>query len=128
GSKSAGSIDPLAGPAYDLADTIAAYRARVPASKIILRMPWDGRAWSTVSDGVNAATQTGTKFGASASVLYDTAVEYAATYGRRWDSREQTPWIAYRRQNCTSTYGCVTSWRRIYYHDPPSARLRSDPV
>ena len=50
----AGSIAPLSGPAYDLEDTINAYAARVSPSKLILGMPWYGRAWSTVSDQVNA--------------------------------------------------------------------------
>ena len=28
--------------------------------------------------------------------------------------------VAYRRQNCTATYGCVTSWRQVYYDDAAS--------
>ena len=58
GAAYAGSIDPLSGPAYDLQDTVNAYAARVPPSKLILGVPWYGRAWSTVSDQVNAKTQT----------------------------------------------------------------------
>ena len=124
----AGSIDPLSGPAYDLQDTVNAFAARVAPSKLILGVPWYGRAWSTVSDKVNARTQTGLKFGASNSVLYDTAVDYAAQYGKRWDSREQSPWIAYQRQNCSTTYGCVTTWRQVYYDDPDSLKLRYDMI
>ncbi len=124
----AGSIDPLSGPAYDLQDTVNAYAARVAPSKLILGVPWYGRAWSTVSDRVNAKTQTGLKFGASNSVLYDTAAAYAKQYGRRWDSREQSPWIAYQRQNCSTTYGCVTTWRQVYYDDPESLKRRYDMI
>ena len=47
-----------------------------------------------------------------------------AQYGRRWDPVEQSPYVAYRRQNCTSTYGCVTSWRQVYYDDGASTGLR----
>ena len=65
GAGYAGSIDPLSGPAYDLQDTVNAYAARVAPSKLILGVPWYGRAWSTVSDQVNARTQTGTKYGSS---------------------------------------------------------------
>ncbi|HET9520819.1 MAG TPA: glycosyl hydrolase family 18 protein, partial [Candidatus Limnocylindrales bacterium] len=125
-SPSAGSIDPLAGPAYDLADTVNAFTSRVAPSKVILGLPWYGRAWSTVSDAVNAKTQSGTKYGASAAVNYSTAVDYAAKYGRHWDSRELSSWIAFRRENCTTTYGCVTSWRQIYYDDPIAMKLRFD--
>ena len=47
GSSSAGSIDPLSGPRYDLTDTVRAYTARVKPSRVILGLPWYGRAWST---------------------------------------------------------------------------------
>jgi spore germination protein YaaH len=123
-----GSIDPLAGPAYDLQDTLNAYAARVAPSKLILGLPWYGRAWSTVSDQVNALNQSGTQYGSSNTVVYDTAADYAVQHGRRWDSRELTPWVAYLRENCTTTYGCVTSWRQIYYDDPTSLKLRYDMV
>ncbi|HSL34420.1 MAG TPA: glycosyl hydrolase family 18 protein, partial [Candidatus Limnocylindrales bacterium] len=128
GANYAGSISPFSGPAYDLQDTVSAYAARVPASKLILGLPWYGRAWSTVSDQVNAKNQSGTKFGASNSVLFDTALDYAKQYGRRWDSREQGPWVAYQRQNCSTTYGCVTSWRQIYYDDAVSLKIRYDMI
>jgi spore germination protein YaaH len=126
GATYAGSIDPLAGPGYDLRDTVNAYAARVAPSKLILGVPWYGRAWSTVSDQVNARTQSGTKFGSSNSVLYDTAADYAKQHGRRWDGREHSPWVAYRRQNCSTVYGCVMSWRQIYYDDAQSLKLRYD--
>jgi spore germination protein YaaH/flagellar hook assembly protein FlgD len=123
-ATSAGSIDPASGPVYDLADTVRAYTARVAPSRVILGLPWYGRAWSTVSDAVNATNQSGTKFGASTSVNYESVVALVTQYGRRWDSREQTPWVAYQRQNCTTTYGCVTSWRQVYYDDAASLTLR----
>ncbi len=54
GSAVAGSIDPLAGPTYDLTDTIDAYLARTSAGKIILGVPYYGRAWSTSGSGLHA--------------------------------------------------------------------------
>ena len=127
-SSYVGSIDPLSGPAYDLADTLRSYTARVSPSKVILGLPWYGRAWSTATDVVNAASQSGAKYGYSTAVNYENIVALVAQYGRRWDSREQTPWFAYQKQNCTTTYGCVTSWRQVYYDDYASMRLRYDLV
>jgi spore germination protein YaaH len=123
-----GSIAPLAGTVYDVTDTMKAYAARVPASKLILGVPYYGRAWSTETDAVRSTNISGTKNGASNAVIYTTAIEYAATYGRRWDDVEKGPWIVYRRENCTPTYGCVKPWRQIYYDDAQSLRLKYDLV
>lgn len=124
GSATAGSIDPLSGPKYDLTDTVRAYTSRVSPSRVILGLPWYGRAWSTTSSAVRAPSQSGTKYGASATANYETIVDLVAQYGRRWDPGEQSPYVAYQRQNCTSTYGCVTSWREVYYEDATSLKLR----
>ncbi|HEU0244135.1 MAG TPA: glycoside hydrolase family 18 protein, partial [Candidatus Limnocylindrales bacterium] len=67
-SSTAGSVDPLSGPSYDLADTVRAYKARVPGSRIILGVPWYGRAWSTASDKPRSRTISGLKYGYSTPV------------------------------------------------------------
>ena len=36
-----------------------------------------------------------------------------------------SPGSAYKRQNCTATYGCVTSWRQVYYRRRPVAQARA---
>jgi spore germination protein YaaH/flagellar hook assembly protein FlgD len=123
-SSTAGSVDPLSGPSVDLADTVRAYKARVPGSRLILGIPWYGRAWSTATDKPRSATTSGPKYGYSAPVPYGNVLRFAAKYGRRWDSVEQSPYVVYRRENCTSAYGCVTSWRQIWYDDAVSLARR----
>src|SRR5439155_23169763 len=126
GANPVGSIAPLTGAGYDITDTVRAYVARVPASKVILGVPYYGRAWSTTSSALHSTNQSGAKYGGSTTILYSTAVDYAAQYGRQWDAIEQSPWLAYRRENCTATYGCVTSWRETYYDDRPSLAAKYD--
>jgi spore germination protein YaaH len=127
-ATTAGSISPLTGPRYDLTDTVKAYTAKISPSKVILGVPYYGRAWSTGTDSLNASTLSGAKYGYSAAPTYGQAMDLVAQHGRRWDSVEQTPWTAYPKQTCTSTYGCVTSWRQLYYDDATSLRLRYDLV
>jgi spore germination protein YaaH/flagellar hook assembly protein FlgD len=128
GSNPVGSISPAGGSAYDLVDTIKAYTAKVAASKLILGVPYYGRAWSTDTDQLHAKNISGTKYGSSVTALYTTAIELAAQHGRKWDSVEKAAWTAYRRETCTATYGCVTSWRQLYYDDATSLKAKYDLV
>ena len=69
-------------------------------------------------------SQSGAKYGYSTAVNYETLVDLVEQHGRRWDAAEQSPYVVYRRENCTSTFGCVTSWRQVYYDDAASMKLR----
>jgi spore germination protein YaaH len=128
GTAYAGSHAPLTGPIYDLTDTVKAFSAKVSPSKLILGVPYYGRAWSTSSNALHAKNISGTKYGGSAEPSYAQAIDIATANGRRWDSVEQAPWTAYRKQTCTSQYGCVTSWRELYYDDAQSLKLKYDLV
>ncbi len=128
GSSPVGSIAPIGGAAYDITDTIKAYTARVPASKLILGVPYYGRAWSTDSDKIHAKNISGTKYGSSTAVIYDNGIGVLQEHGRRRDNVEGVAWTAYRRENCSSTYGCVTSWRQLYMDDAYALRVKYDLV
>ena len=128
GSSPVGSIAPVGGAAYDITDTVKAYTARVPASKLILGVPYYGRAWSTDSDKLNAKNTSGTKYGSSTTVIYDSGIVVLQKHGKRRDNVEDVAWTAYRRENCSSTYGCVTSWRQLYMDDAYALRVKYDLV
>jgi spore germination protein YaaH/flagellar hook assembly protein FlgD len=127
-SSPVGSVAPLDRAGYGIADTIAAYVRRVPASRLILGVPYYGRAWSTATSLLNASNTSGIKFGASTTVNYATAADYLAQYGRKYDPLEQVAWTAYRRRNCTATYGCVMSWRQLYVDDAAALNAKYDLV
>ncbi|HEX3428863.1 MAG TPA: glycosyl hydrolase family 18 protein [Candidatus Limnocylindrales bacterium] len=127
-SSPVGSVAPLDRTGYGIADTIAAYLARVPASKLILGVPYYGRAWSTPTNLLNASNRSGARFGDSTTVGYATAAEYLAKFGRRYDPVEQVAWTAYPRTNCTARYGCVTTWRQIYVDDAAAVKAKYDLV
>jgi spore germination protein YaaH/flagellar hook assembly protein FlgD len=112
-----GSVAPLSRVGYDIRETVAAYTARVPASKVILGVPYYGRAWSTDSALLNANNISGVKYGASNPVIYTSALPLFADHGKNYDTKEQVAWTAYRRENCTATYGCVNPWRELYVDD-----------
>ncbi|HYH91679.1 MAG TPA: FlgD immunoglobulin-like domain containing protein, partial [Candidatus Saccharimonadales bacterium] len=124
----AGSIAPMRSSMYDITDTIAAYKARVPASKLILGVPYYGRAWSTLTDDLHAKNVSGTKYGSSATANYDVARQFAADHGRHYDTAEAVAWTAYKRQTCTKTYGCVTAYRQLYYDDAAALKKKYDLV
>ena len=125
-SGTAGSVSPIGGPSFDLGDTLASYVTRVPASKLILGVPYYGRAWSTSSSALNATTVSAAKYGASVAVLYETALQFATDNGRQYDSVEGAAWTTYQRQNCSATYGCVTATRELYFDDAESLASKYD--
>ena len=125
-SGTAGSVSPVGGPTFDLTDTLAAYVVRIPASKVILGVPYYGRAWSTSSSALNASTVPAAKYGASVAVLYETALDFSAQYGRQYDPVEGVAWTTYQRENCSTTYGCVTAIRELYYDDAQTLAAKYD--
>ena len=105
----------MGGPAYDITDTVLAYKARVPASKLILGVPYYGRAWSTNSDLIHATNTSGTKYGASATVIYATGSASCREHGKRYDTpRAHGPGRLPHARTARPRYGCVTSWRQLY--------------
>ena len=127
-SSPVGSVAPLSRSGYDIRDTVAAYAARVPPSKLILGVPYYGRAWSTDTNRVHAKNISGTKYGASSAVTYVNALPFFADHGKQYETTEQVAWTVYRRQNCTTTYGCVNPYRQLYVDDARTLGKKYDLV
>jgi spore germination protein YaaH len=116
GSARAGGVAPIDSPyTLDLQAAMAAYLARVPASRIIWGVPYYGRAWTTTSKTMNSQTcrSAGTCTAASWASTYVNARDAAQTHGRRWDDRGEVPWYRYQ----STTYG---TWVQGYYDDRAS--------
>lgn len=117
GSSRAGGVAPIESPyALDVDTAMAAYLAKVPASRLIWGVPYYGRWWttegSTLNDRTCAAPDTPCT-AASAAFTYTSAVDRAATHGRRWDAVGQVPWY-------THTSDVYDSAVQGYYDDATS--------
>jgi flagellar hook assembly protein FlgD len=77
---------------------------------------------------LHARNISGTKYGASVTVPYATAREFGVTYGKAYDTGDGVAWTAYRRENCTPTYGCVKPWRQLYVDDAKALKAKYDLV
>jgi spore germination protein YaaH len=126
-----GSIDPLTSPyiSYDLTDAVNAFITKVPASKVILGLPWYGSAWSTATNhAVNAPPASSTTYGKPLEVTYDTFAGLAAMsdsthLGKFYDTVEQTAWTAYY-----GTYGGQPTWREGYFDDARALGAKCDAI
>jgi spore germination protein YaaH len=124
GSARAGGVAPIQSPyILDVKEAMAAYLARVPASRIIWGVPYYGRSWTTTSKPMNSLTcaSAGGCRAASWASTYVNARDAAATHGRRWDAAGAVPWYRYH----SATYG---TWVQGYYDDAASLTVKYDLV
>ena len=129
-----GSIDPLTSPlVYDLGNAVDTFEKYVPVSKIILGLPWYGRAWSTgTNHTVNAPPASPSLYGQSVTVPYSTAAPLAAVpvdsthLGKLYDTVEQTAWTAY--YGAAGVYGSLATWRELYFDDAQALSARLDAI
>jgi spore germination protein YaaH len=119
-SYRAGSTAPVDSYLYDLRETVRAYLARAPASKVILGVPYYGYTFSTVGPELNSRTT-----GYARSVLYAAALRYGDLYGRNYDPVEEVTWTAYRYRPCST---CTSSWRQTYFETERSLGAKYDLV
>jgi spore germination protein YaaH len=114
----AGSVDPLESLfAGGLRGTVEEALSQAAADRLILGLPWYGRAWSTDSDQAGASSLDAETYGGSSTVEYADAVARAVINGRRWDPLEASAWTAYRFSACAD---CPETWRQLWYDDVDS--------
>lgn len=94
-------------PRYE--DSIRAYTALAPASKIIYGTPFYGYDWPTKDNRPNSPA-----VGPSTPKTYSEIV--AERHPRYWDASASVPWTAYKVGN---------QWHEIYYDDPSSLALKA---
>jgi spore germination protein YaaH/uncharacterized membrane protein YoaK (UPF0700 family) len=137
-----GSIDPLTSTltTYSLTKVVNTFISQVPASKVILGLPWYGHAWSTggpsscvACQAVYAPTKNGSTYGNPASgITYSSALDIAAAHltdatpgnGKQYDTAEQTAWTEYY-----GTFGGTSpTWRQLYFDDARALGVRIDAI
>lgn len=109
-SKSVPSAtSPLFGPGATDASVVEGFLSVVPASKVILGLPYYGYDWPT-TNGTIPATATGGE-----SPLSYSAIKTAG-HPSYWDPVTSTPWTSYKVGD---------QWHVTYYDDPTSMALKA---
>lgn len=100
----------LKGTSPSDADVVAGYTSAVPASKVILGIPFYGYQWKTATNAPGAAAQSG-----PAPLSY--AQLAAAGTPVYWDPTADVPWTEYRDGS--------GQWYEAYFDDPHSVALKA---
>jgi hypothetical protein len=100
---------PLVGGNFSDTQALQEFTKVVPASKVILGVPYYGYDWPTTT-GASGATATG----AETPLSY--AVVAASGHPVYWDPATQTAWTSYQVGN---------QWHQTYFDDPQSLALKA---
>jgi hypothetical protein len=100
---------PLVGGGYNDTETLQQFTAVVPASKVILGVPYYGYDWPT-TNGTQGAQSTG----GETPLSYGTIA--AAGNPTYWDDSTQTAWTSYQVGG---------QWHETYFDDPTSLALKA---
>ena len=100
---------PLVGGSFNDTEALQQFTSVVPASKVILGVPYYGYDWPT-TDGTSTAQATGGETPLSDAVI---AASGHPTY---WDSSTMTAWTSYQ---------VGSQWHETYFDDPTSLALKA---
>jgi spore germination protein YaaH len=120
----AGSISPIDDPlGPDLRESMTTILSLAPPDRVILGLPWYGRAWSTQGSQPNSPTRRGARLPSSVAAWYDDALLVAREGGRQFDPVTVTAWTAYVRTACER---CPETWRQLWYDDVDTFRAKAE--
>jgi spore germination protein YaaH len=123
-SAIAGSNDPLDDPnGPDLRESVDQLLALASPDRVILGLPWYGRAWSTVSTEAHAATRGGSRVVSPALPYYSGAISLAQQHGRNYDATDASAWTTYELSACS---GCKPAYRQLWYDDADAFGAKID--
>ncbi|MEX1295643.1 MAG: glycosyl hydrolase family 18 protein [Candidatus Limnocylindrales bacterium] len=118
GSRVAGSVAPLrVKGGLDVRGSVNLALEKAPPGRIILAMPWYGRAWSTRTDEPDSRTRGSKRYLDPSTAFYRVSAPRAAAAGREWDQQQGSAWSVYRSRACET---CPLSWRQLWYDDVDS--------
>ncbi|HZS15375.1 MAG TPA: glycosyl hydrolase family 18 protein [Candidatus Dormibacteraeota bacterium] len=104
---------PLAGYSSNDTDAMAAYTSLVPASKVLLGMPFYGYDFTTADNQPNSAA-TGSPSPQSYAQIA------SAKHPVMWDTKGQVPFTSYQDSG--------GAWHELYYDNPQSLALKAQLV
>lgn len=123
GSRTAGPVAPLLDrDGLDLRTSVRRALAHVPADRLILALPWYGRAWSTRGEEQRSRTRQGDRFIGSSAATYEASAARASVAGRRYERSSATAWSAYLAAACST---CPVGWRQLWYDDVDSVLAKA---
>jgi hypothetical protein len=100
---------PLMGGSFSDTEAIEQFLKVVPASKIVLGLPYYGYDWPTTGPNANAPAT-----GSESPLSYATIA--AAGHPTYWDAATDTPWTSYQ---------VGAQWHTTYFDDPTSLALKA---
>jgi len=103
------ATSPLIGSGYTDLRVIEDFLKVVPASKVVLGLPFYGYDWPT-SDGAPTATAIGAE-----TPFPDSSIS-ASGHPSYWDPVTETPWTSYQ---------VGTQWHKTFFDDPTSMALKA---
>jgi spore germination protein YaaH len=124
-SATVGSTAPLrdSSGSADLETTVQGALTQAPADKLVLALPWFGRAWSSATDTAGAAPVSGDGIDTPATPTYAEAVAQAMLTGRQWHPEQASAWTAYPTRQCST---CPAVWRQLWYDDADAFGAKMD--